>query len=607
VTNPGQSDRSFFSYNAVNLSAGDVARTFVDPVAYGQLVAADNAILVGPRGAGKTTLLKMLQSEALEVWDGESADMFASYVKSSGVFIGADRLWAEQLDATAEPIRVALSNAAYAFHVARSLSRVMQFRLHGPREGSLRAHLRVNMSSELEAQAAAALSRYFSLGGSPRDMTGVSRLVQRRLVDLGGLRHAARFDDVDIPAWVHIDALTAAEAAVTEFNALAGESEHRWTLLFDELELAPSELVRELLSRLRGGMSPINYKLSLAPVLEHAKLLGGAVGAVDGQDMDVIALSGTRREDATLFTGRLFEQYFSRQTPGGTVGLQKLFGDSLTDGREAVTTDDSGDGKLSSVYSAKGPVGKAMAELRAKDVSFKKYLDRNRIDLAHIDELAGSSRAAKVRKMRNLVVTRNYFRGSDSMRSRKSAELYSGYDALTVFPDGNPRMTLSLLRELHIRLAQNLDERVSPSQQGQAILAVQERFVALLSAQESAVVRGQPMTVLELLDLIGGRLASRILEEEFSPDAPAGFSVGRNLPGGIILLLERAFNAGALIPVDGLDKNRVLDGVVDRKFRLSYLLAPRYKLPMRMGKAVSLASLLRNVAPTSSPLFDLDS
>lgn len=588
---------SIFAFNAVNLSNAEVARTFVDPVAFGQLVQAHNAILVGPRGSGKTTLLKMLQSEALERWAAPTADQVAGQVVTSGVFIGADRLWSEQIAAAPESVRAPLGNAAFALHVARSMANVMHYRAHGDVTGINRAHLRVSLSREAESDAAGQLAEYFGLSSRPRTFAGVSLLVQRRLVELGRLRVRAEYDDVDIPEWAFTDVLSGAAAAVNAFNEVADQPDHRWSLLFDELELAPPALVRDLLLRLRGNTTLLNFKLSLAPVLEHARLLGGTAGAVEGQDMDVISLAGSRRHDAVRFTVRLFEQYFADRPESR---LYRLFGESAIENKEAQGELGDAAETLSSIYSQKGEVGRAMIELSAKDESFKAYLRKNKINVLKLDEVRGSARAATVRKIRNLVVVRNFYRGEDRRRSRKNALLFTGHESLTVFPDGNPRMAMSLLRELQMRLNHSLVAAVPRSEQATAVLAVQDRFIAVLAAQESAIVRNRPMTVLDLLDRIGGKLAHRILEDDFTPDAPAGFKVNAGLPGGVVLLLERAFNAGALVPVDGLDKQRVLDGVVGRAFRLSYLMAPRYRLPMRLGKVVSLASLLNEPALDSS-------
>ncbi len=61
------------AFNAVKLSPVEVATTFVPPPAFTSLLTADNVLLSGPRGSGKTTLLKMLQSEALEHWQHDTA------------------------------------------------------------------------------------------------------------------------------------------------------------------------------------------------------------------------------------------------------------------------------------------------------------------------------------------------------------------------------------------------------------------------------------------------------------------------------------------------------------------------------------------------------
>ena len=63
----------FESFNARALEPADVARTFIPPDHYSDVLKRAHTLVVGPRGSGKTTILKMLQAPALENSSGDKA------------------------------------------------------------------------------------------------------------------------------------------------------------------------------------------------------------------------------------------------------------------------------------------------------------------------------------------------------------------------------------------------------------------------------------------------------------------------------------------------------------------------------------------------------
>lgn len=583
---PGR--RAVFASNAVKLSASEVASTFVEPDYFTRLIRADNAILVGPRGSGKTTLLKMLQSEALEHWRGDAADRAAQIVRSTGVFVGADRLWSEQLSAAELAGKTGFGNAAFALHIGLSLSRAMEYRLSGAEEGLQRQHLRTAISREGELALCASFGDYFRLEKPAFDLAGVRRSIHSRLVDLGRSRNAVMHGAAPQQHWVDVDALAAVRALTEEFNDLANEPDHTWSILFDELELAPPRLLDELLGQLRGGTAHINFKLSLVPVVGQAKALGGEFGAVDGQDVEFISLTDASRVISSRFTKRLFDMHLDSRTPPLSMPVHKLLGESVFDASDA----EGAPADLSRQYLPGGMVWEAMNRLRDKDDTFASYLIRSGIDLEDMPSLGPSQRAAKIRKVRNVVVVRDYFRASSRRRSRKSAELYAGASSILALPDGNPRMAMVLIRELIAQWDKRGTNSISRPAQGEAIDVVMDRFVALLSAQEASQIGGAATTVLQLVDLIGRNLAGRILDAPFSADVPACFKIDEAVDERLLPLVERAVNAGALVHVAGTSPSELTSSVVGNTYRLSYLLAPRYGLPIRTGKAVQMSNLL---------------
>ena len=56
--------------------------------------------------------------------------------------------------------------------------------------------------------------------------------------------------------------------------------------------------------------------------------------------------------------------------------------------------------------------------------------------------------------------------------------------------------------------------------------------------------------------------------------------------------LAEALNAGAIIYVPDEREELLLESLRGKRFRLSYLLAPYYGLPLQLGRTVSLSVIL---------------
>lgn len=584
------------SLNAIKLSAREVARTFVAPPAFEALLHADNAVLTGPRGSGKTTLLKMMQSEALEHWDSGDAELARASARSVGVFIGSDRTWNEQLampgDDVEPTIRTALTSAAFTSHVLRSLAEAMDFRLRGSLEGVVQPHLRADLGSVNEGELAARLS---SLAGLPFEATTLHTLrslLADRIVEIGHLRtRVRRQSEIELPRWVDLDFLAVADAMVEAFNQFAGEPDQKWSLLFDELELAPPALVEELLGGLRGSQPRLLFKLSLAPANARFDVLEHEHAPVPGQDYEHVPLTYARKLPALRFAKALVAATLSQ---GGTVPVppvERLLGAGSLDSRDEFEADEV---TPTRAYDVGSPLWRTMERLQLRDPSFKEYLLNNGLDLNRLDDLDPGRRAARLRKIRNLVVVREFFKGDDGRRrSRKTFALYTGTDSVLSLPDGNPRMIISLVRQLFPGIDSHAPVRVRTPAQSAAIESTLYRFLSLLEAQQAVQVSGKSVGLIDLADQIGESLAARLVERPFSDNVALTFRIPSELHPDIKTLFVRGINAGAFVHIPPRHGGERLSGdIVGRQFRLSHLLATKYGLPIHLTPATSLSDHL---------------
>lgn len=600
MTSQPQPGSPLTSLNAIKMSAREVAASFVPPPAFDTLLHTDNILLTGPRGSGKTTLLKMLQSEALENWDTDDAQPARESVRAVGVFIGADRTWNEQLSFHGDNLdiaaRRAVTNAAFACHVSRSMIEALDYRIRGPLVDESVGHLRVTITETEETSLATRVSRLLRL---PRDAVSIPTLralLTDRLADIGILRaHLRQLGTIDVPDWALLDVVVMADSVAIECNLTLEQPDQKWALLFDELELAPEWIVEELLGALRGSQPRLLFKLSLAPAHARFAMLEQENAPVPGQDYEHVPLTYARKLPALRFAKAMVTASLQRSLEVPSPSVERLLGTGRLDSRE--DQDEVSAVPMSSAYAKGTALWRSMDALARKDPSFREYLAANDLDLESLDSLPADVRASRVRKIRNLVVVREFFLGEDGKRrSRKTYGLYTGADNILSLPDGNPRMIISLMRHLFPLIASTgSSARVRDAAQGAAIAATLERFLALLQAQQAERIDGKPVGLMDLLDAIGLSLAKRMIEEPFNDNVALTLRIPRWMLPEVHNLFMRGINTGAFVHVPPKHSDgRLPADLAGKQFRLSHLLSCWYGLPIHLTPAVSLEEHLPN-------------
>jgi hypothetical protein len=608
----------FDAFNARQIEPHKVAKTFVPPEHYAMVAMNRHTILVGPRGSGKTTLLKMLQQPALEAWEHPLAQQYRDAINYTGVFIPFDQSWNAQMRSLGsgrldEGHRQRLSIAAFTTHMLKSLVTAM----HNRKYGSPRAvvhHRRVDMDDWTEARLVTELSNAWHVGPIVPSLRSLKHALAFRLSRIAEIalqesgRNAEGRDDrfTQMPM-LHIHFLQAASHAIEVFNDLAHDEEAKWALLFDELELAPEWVCRELTTSLRSFDDRFLFKLSLSPFTAEVLFLESVSAAMPGHDYDMIPLWYAHKEAGLPFCEDLFAAMLKRK--GLTARTpEHVFGEALFD---APT------GNRSVMRSAYGPGSsrqRTFNSLAAKDASFAAYLRHRGVDLNHLHEYTEDERAKDIRKIMPLVLVRDAFRTSDSMhtgalgralRSRKNPRLYAGARSLFTIVEGNPRWFLGLVGPLLDTLVDG--RRIPTRHQSDAIAKAAHRFRALLRTIPCPPIEQgiPPRGLLSLLDTIGKYLFDAVVIREFDPDVPGSFIIDSHPTDDLLSSLKQAMNSGAIVYVPdehGLTLVLRRDNLKGKRFRLSYLLAADFDLPIRLGRGVALRSILRT-APGPLPLF----
>lgn len=555
---------SMDSLNAKRMTANQVAESFVVPPGFERLASQDHVYVIGPRGSGKTTMLRMLTSESLVAWHGADAIETRARVDYSAVFVPADELWASQSS-------IVDVRAAFATQVAIALVEVMSHRV---RKGGS-AHLPVRMDRQAEIELVAHLARLWGLSDVTAGLSGLLSALELFLADLPRRTAGNHPFSGD-------DAFRVLVPAITAFNRAAGQVGHRWALLLDEMELAPTEVHRMVTAFVRGGSPLLILKISMSPFDRFMEHYGADAMPAPGNDFQTIYLSGHSPRELRSLTGGLWiEALKARGLP--IAELNRVLSSDASSRRQP----NSGAGSDIDLLSS-------MAE---RDVDFRRWLARRRINLAELSEMTYYERSATIRKVQPLLVYRdallNFRQGKPVMRSRKkSYEPFVGANAVATILEGNPRWIKSAFAYM-LEYYDTRTRSVSEGFQLDAMTSVANRFEALLRVLP---LRGESIAAappLQLVDGVARYLRARNLGP-FSADVPTSFIVDKGVSPEVEKGLLLALYAGAIVHLRDRTSPAVLSSFRNQRFRLTHLLSVRdgKELPLRLGKDVNLTTAL---------------
>ncbi len=138
--------------------------------------------------------------------------------------------------------------------------------------------------------------------------------------------------------------------------------------------------------------------------------------------------------------------------------------------------------------------------------------------------------------------------------------------------------------------------RVSPEHQSRVFREAAAEFTGYLSVLPMRhAPQDQDDAPKQMIERIGLFFKDRYLRQPFNPDAPGSVRIDREFPDGIFDSIRTLINRGALIPVPERD-DADLTTLQGKRFRLAYLQAPLYGLPLRLDRAAILSDVF-----TASP------
>jgi len=318
----------FETFNARHLQADEIAKTFVPPIeAFADLVTRNNHILIGPRGSGKTTLLKMLTIPALASWNIESHTEVIPKTSFIGIFVAADRGWHAQLKranaagAVNGGETLSIGRVAFTTHLLGSF--VQTLRDARSLRDSPNLHFVPTppvLTDEQEASFADEIASVWKLKPAIRSLGGLSIALKARLVELGSLRTRARRSPdpegylLEHAPYADLNFKDCLSHAIEAHSVLAMGEGYSWAVLFDEFEVAPSYIQKDILESLRGqSESRLLYKVALAPYNRHFMQDLSDISAIPNHDFKVVNLWYPEKTRAYEFSEQLTKRILQEE------------------------------------------------------------------------------------------------------------------------------------------------------------------------------------------------------------------------------------------------------------------------------------------------------
>jgi hypothetical protein len=593
------------AFNAKVMSENSIARTFVPSTKFRNLAGAWNALLIGPRGSGKTTYLRMLELRMLRKWRHPEADHYRSEIGYSGIYVPSDIAWGAMVDALGDgklknDCLEAVAQATFCTNVLQAAVNTIEDRIHGTPNDPDSQYRIIKADANVLEGWIADVADAWKLEIRSLSLDSLRSALGRRLIDIKAKSlHVAELEEhtltdvYELLPYADLDFHTTLEYALIEFDARFNERDGKWALLLDEFEIAPIKLQKFVFASLRSTNKKLIYKVAIAPCGPHTELaLAANALPTKNNDFRQIELWYGTKNASLAFCEQLFLSRMADANLFKGRSVQEIFGQNndVKDDEDSDEDDDTEDQTRRYRQTIKD-----FTELSAKDESFHKYLADKKID-----PLSPDFSDSRVRKIAPIVAFRNAFRGHSGRKGRKKfIRGYTGWEAIAAISEGNPRWLIAMLNLITAKLPESVKLPIAPQLQYDQILETTEAFASMVQtiAMENPVGITTKQPILGLLSKIGRYFNRRLIDSGFIEEPPMSFEVDSRVADDLENALRLALNNGAIVCLSDLDDFGGARTLREKRFRLAYLLAPSFNLPLRSTKEISLTTIL-----TSDPI-----
>ncbi|HCG9193020.1 hypothetical protein [Vibrio parahaemolyticus] len=571
---------NFDAFNAKHLNSEDIAKSFVSSKLFLETAKNEHTILVGPRGSGKTTFLRMLSINTLSKWT--EADQLS--INYQGIYVPGDLVWGEMIKSLEDAglnarTSESFSYSAFFTHVMINTIDSIETSLLQVSSNFLQEnHKKVYDAYKEICQILKLKPEKISLSRIRHELVLKLNILgeySRKIAIVGNEQfNEAEFEE-KVP-YAYSDLKLTVEAVLSSIDRALERPEHRWALLLDEFEIAPKYLLNKVITSMRSAAPKVVFKVALVPCGFHQEIKS-ETSAIN--DYSIVELWYVKKGESNEFCSNLVLSKFGVSDPLSKLGPTKFGSRFNSNSRNWVGEFD---------------------ELFEKDETFKSFITSRNID--YRKEFSAEEAVSNlVRKISPIVAFRNAFLNKYGKRKgrRSLPEFYAGWEAISTISEGNPRWLLSVLSPL---LVNGTASKVSESAQMSKVEASTNAYSAMLKtlplSNNMGLSTKQP--IFELLEKIGGFFNSRLIDDPFQMSARSTFTVDKNVTKDVEAALMIAWNYGAIVSVDSENTFGTYDSLEGMRFRLSYLLSPKFELNLTTGTAINLSTILGSNRPKKS-------
>jgi hypothetical protein len=571
------------AFNARNLSPEQVAETFVSNEDFEALWRNTHVILMGPRGSGKTTLMKMLTPRGLNSWKAKIASDVRESINYTAAYVPTDIHWHHQLFYSAKQLsnlpnlsRVS-SEVSVTTNILLAICDAVQDQL---------MYLNPPECTKIEGKISRIMLKEWLLPPTVPSFNFVRESLYSRINEIRRTIHRAivsRAEDSlvkQLPEFYFLDYMAAVAPVCLSFDQSINKEKIKWALCFDELELAPEWLQNKLFSEVRSTDERFLFKLSTSPLPRYR----GQTNATAKDDFKLIRLWPHAEKDRRDFCETLAQETVSRKF-GDQTSPVEIFGHS-TVGAEAENEYEAGSTTYQVIQSVAG-----------QEKELVKILLRHGIDPENPTTTDTYKRDQVLRKVKPIAYHRQAFKKFTEgieVRSRKLVSLYHGIEDIYDMSEGNPRWLIGLLNDLCDPIVASGRRTISKEAQARVLTRASKQFASLIQALPEALISvgNRKVHLSQILGNIGRFFFKRQVIDDFSLDPPGSFLVDNDVSLEIVNVLRLAAYHGAIVYL-GPQSFSLDTDLYNKRFRLSYMLAPQTKLPLRLYSEVNLSRCLK--------------
>lgn len=584
------------SFNARYSSPEEIAATFVPPDRLRDIASFSNLILVGPRGIGKTTVLKVLTASGL-YYLHKREDFSELSVNYLPVYIPAEKMWKGNSEAIAragfsEEVQNRILDGLFVnhclYHLVASVQDCVKIGTHYL--GGQNPPWALQMQAEQEEKISRLASDLWELEKIQTSFIGLKlSLIKRTNKFCTAVNSLSSNDNTaDLSDTPTLNILKMLQGFFDIVEEVLGVS--RWSINFDEMEIAPHRLVHELFENLRSFDQRAVLKFSLFPYVEFYNWLHGpdVVSDSPGPSNDFISINLANR-----FTHS--DTSFSNALVDGICKSRKIDKNDFCDYLNGSSAIPSGTRIFdkSGLHRNHPGILKKIIDDRS-DPSFLSYVkDKGIATPDDMESLKENKRAAFVRKPFPIAELRMYYlkekpsvEDGVMRRSIKGFGYYHGFDQILTLTEGNPRAIHFYINEL---IDAFLSGQASSTAQNAAIGRNVNRFRAFVATQAVPHTSAQGMlrNTLNVVDRLGADISNYLFDNKFRPEPPLSFKF-KDLDQTTKEIVGIAINAGAIVPEQPSDDKHLIFDLIGYRLRVSHRLSPYYPLPTITGQSKPL-------------------